>query len=160
MIHINEFLNKSLINVQSTRRVDDEQPIILGTGKFLCLSHRSDSIILLKRAYAYVCTLCQEFQLLDCSGSLHISRDEQGFSSSIQEGKFHRRRCLSDTLKTDELRWNNAQKKILAEGQVRISNPQGVQTGIGLESSASLNDWTMREVTGVYEGGLEWAEER
>lgn len=59
-----------------------------------------------------------------------------------------------DTLRTEELMWDNARRKILAEGSVRISNPRGVQTGIGLESSADLKDWTLREVTGVYEGEL------
>ena len=64
-----------------------------------------------------------------------------------------------DTLRTEELKWNNDQRKILAEGRVRISNAQGVQTGIGLESSADLKDWTLKEVTGVYEGELDWFEE-
>jgi len=60
-----------------------------------------------------------------------------------------------DTLKAEELRWNNTQRKILADGPVRMSNPQGVQTGVGLRSSANLEDWTLSKVTGQYEGKLE-----
>ena len=60
-----------------------------------------------------------------------------------------------DTLRAEELRWNNTQRKILADGPVRISNPQGVQTGVGLRSSANLEDWTLNKVTGKYEGKLD-----
>jgi len=53
-----------------------------------------------------------------------------------------------DTLRTDLLRWANAQGKIYGDGTVEIATKVVVETGVGLEASPDLRSWTMRKILG------------
>ena len=53
----------------------------------------------------------------------------------------------STRLATDLLRWHRKSEKITGEGQVTISRPEGVETGVGFEASSDLKRWTLRQVT-------------
>ena len=53
-----------------------------------------------------------------------------------------------DTLRTDSLRWTNAQGKIYGDGPVEIATKDVVETGVGFEASPDLRSWTMRKILG------------
>jgi len=54
----------------------------------------------------------------------------------------------SDTLRTDLLRWSNAQGKIYGDGPVEIATEDAVEKGVGFEASPDLETWTMRKILG------------
>lgn len=51
-------------------------------------------------------------------------------------------------LQTEELKWDNRRRKVLADGQVKISTDQDVETGTGFEADPDLKHWTMKNVIG------------
>ncbi len=53
----------------------------------------------------------------------------------------------STILKTQSLRWDNNKDRIYGDGAVTIQNPEGIETGIGFESTPDLKKWSMRNVT-------------
>ena len=55
-------------------------------------------------------------------------------------------------LETDLLRWDHRKERIFADGWVRISSKEGVETGVGFESDPDLRRWSMREVKGTWRG--------
>jgi hypothetical protein len=52
----------------------------------------------------------------------------------------------STILETEALRWENESERIYGDGPVTIRRPDGLETGIGFESSPDLKRWSMRDV--------------
>ncbi len=46
-------------------------------------------------------------------------------------------------LQTDSLRWQRDENRIMGEGQVTISRPDGIETGVGFNASSDLKQWTL-----------------
>ena len=46
-------------------------------------------------------------------------------------------------LQTDSLRWQRDEDRIMGEGYVRISRPDGMETGVGFNASSDLKQWTL-----------------
>ena len=53
----------------------------------------------------------------------------------------------STTLEADALRWDNERERIYGDGAVTIRRADGVETGVGFESTPDLKRWSMRNVT-------------
>lgn len=53
-----------------------------------------------------------------------------------------------ETLYTEELLWNNKLQKIISEVEVMITVETDTLYGIGFESDAGLDDWTIKEPKG------------
>jgi len=53
----------------------------------------------------------------------------------------------STTLEADALRWDNERERITGDGPVTIRRADGVETGVGFESTPDLKRWSMRNVT-------------
>jgi len=54
----------------------------------------------------------------------------------------------NDSLKTEELIWEEKDKKIHSDKFVTIIRAEQIINGIGFESDQSLSDWQIKEVTG------------
>ncbi len=46
-------------------------------------------------------------------------------------------------LQTDSLRWQRDEDRIMGEGHVMISRPDGTETGVGFNASSDLKQWTL-----------------
>lgn len=46
-------------------------------------------------------------------------------------------------LQTDSLRWQRDEDRIMGEGYVKISRPDGTETGVGFNASSDLKQWTL-----------------
>ncbi|MDE2800877.1 MAG: LPS export ABC transporter periplasmic protein LptC [Gemmatimonadota bacterium] len=46
-------------------------------------------------------------------------------------------------LQTDSLRWQRDENRIMGEGHVTISRPDGTETGVGFNASSDLKQWTL-----------------
>lgn len=46
-------------------------------------------------------------------------------------------------LQTDSLRWQRDEDRIMGEGHVTISRPDGTETGVGFNASSDLKQWTL-----------------
>lgn len=46
-------------------------------------------------------------------------------------------------LQTDSLRWQRDENRIMGEGYVTISRPDGTETGVGFNASSDLKQWTL-----------------
>ena len=46
-------------------------------------------------------------------------------------------------LQTDSLRWQREEDRIMGEGHVTISRPDGTETGVGFNASSDLKQWTL-----------------
>ena len=46
-------------------------------------------------------------------------------------------------LQTDSLRWQRDEDRIMGEGYVTISRPDGTETGVGFNASSDLKQWTL-----------------
>ncbi len=46
-------------------------------------------------------------------------------------------------LQTDSLRWQRDEDRIMGEGYVTISRPDGTETGVGFNASSDLKHWTL-----------------
>ena len=46
-------------------------------------------------------------------------------------------------LQTDSLRWQRDENRIMGEGHVTISRPDGIETGVGFNASSDLKKWTL-----------------
>ena len=46
-------------------------------------------------------------------------------------------------LQTDSLRWQRDENRIMGEGFVTISRPDGTETGVGFNASSDLKQWTL-----------------
>ena len=46
-------------------------------------------------------------------------------------------------LQTDSLRWQRDEDRIMGEGYVMISRPDGTETGVGFNASSDLKQWTL-----------------
>lgn len=53
-----------------------------------------------------------------------------------------------EKLNTEELMWNQAEKKIYATGFVRITTPDEIIYGTGLEAKEDFSEYTIKKVTG------------
>jgi len=53
-----------------------------------------------------------------------------------------------ETLHTEKLLWNNKLQKILSEVEVMITTGTDTLYGVGFESDAALNSWTIKEPKG------------
>ena len=49
----------------------------------------------------------------------------------------------STQLQTDALRWQRDEDRIMGEGHVTISRPDGLETGVGFNASSDLKQWTL-----------------
>lgn len=56
-------------------------------------------------------------------------------------------------LQTDSLRWDRDKGRILGDGSVSITRPDGEERGIGFDASEDLKQWTLREVQTQVTGG-------
>ncbi len=52
----------------------------------------------------------------------------------------------STQLQTDVLRWQRDADRIMGEGHVTISRPEGIETGVGFQASSDLKQWTLNFV--------------
>jgi LPS export ABC transporter protein LptC len=52
----------------------------------------------------------------------------------------------STRLETDSLRWNREQNRIFGDGEVLLSRPDGMETGVGFEATSDLKRWTLKQV--------------
>ena len=46
-------------------------------------------------------------------------------------------------LQTDSLRWQRDEDRIMGDGHVIISRPDGTETGVGFNASSDLKQWTL-----------------
>ena len=49
----------------------------------------------------------------------------------------------STQLQTDSLRWQREEDRIMGDGHVTISRPDGTETGVGFNASSDLKQWTL-----------------
>jgi len=57
--------------------------------------------------------------------------------------------ALGDTLKTEQLIWDERAEKIYSEQYVRIVRPDQIITGIGFESDQSMENWRIKNPRGT-----------
>ena len=59
------------------------------------------------------------------------------------------------TLYTEEIRWNHKEEKIVSEVEIMLVTDQDTLTGIGFESDSNLENWLIRQPSGVTDRELE-----
>ena len=59
------------------------------------------------------------------------------------------------TLYTEEIRWDHGEEKIISEVEIMLVTDQDTLTGVGFESDSNLENWLIRQPSGVTDRELE-----
>ena len=54
-----------------------------------------------------------------------------------------------DTIRTEQLFWDQNQKRIYTPASVRVRTPDATLLGVGFESDERFDEWVFRRPTGV-----------
>jgi LPS export ABC transporter protein LptC len=86
-------------------------------------------------------TLRSNYAMQDKRKELYIARGKVEVNNILKAEK----------LETEELYWDRYKARIYTDKFVKITTPNRVITGQGLESDQSFTNYTIRKITGVFD---------